>query len=66
MAFTMAADSYLEEKVPHLGHRSIQTEKERQKPLKAYFGAVSLIAFPRKQCVDTFLSAEMRDCQTER
>src|SRR5215469_7259658 len=42
MAFAMAADSYLEEKLPHLASRTIQTEKERLKPLKAHFGAVPL------------------------
>jgi len=42
MAFTMAADLYLEEKLPHLASRTVQTEKERLKPLNAHFGAVSL------------------------
>jgi integrase len=42
MAFSTAADSYLDEKLPHLASRTIQTEKERLKPLKAHFGAVSL------------------------
>jgi len=42
MAFSAAADLYLEEKSPRLAPRSVQTEKERLKPLKAYFEAVSL------------------------
>lgn len=42
MAFSNAADTYLAEKLPHLAPRSIQTEKERLKPLKAHFGTISL------------------------
>jgi len=42
MAFSSAADSYVEERLPRLSPRTIQTEKERLKPLKAYFGAISL------------------------
>jgi integrase len=41
-AFSNAADIYLAEKLPHLAPRSIQTEKERLKPLKANFGTISL------------------------
>ncbi len=42
LAFSAAADLYVDERLPHLAPRTIQTEKERQKPLKAYFGAMSL------------------------
>lgn len=42
LAFSAAADAYLDERLTHLAPRTIQTEKERQKPLKAYFGAMSL------------------------
>jgi integrase len=42
LAFSAAADVYLDERLPHLAPRTIQTEKERQKPLKAYFGVMSL------------------------
>src|SRR5215469_1039539 len=42
MAFSAAADLYLEERRPHLAPRTIQTEKERLKPLKGYFGALSV------------------------
>ena len=42
MAFSAAADLYVEERLPHLAPRTVQTEKERQKPLKGYFGAISV------------------------
>jgi len=42
LAFSAAADAYVEEQLPHLSSRTIQTERERLKPLKAYFAAISL------------------------
>jgi integrase len=42
LAFGVAADSYLAEKELHVSLRTAQTEKERLKPLKAYFGASPL------------------------
>jgi integrase len=38
----VAADAYLAEKELHVSPRTAQTEKERLKPLKAYFGANAL------------------------
>src|SRR5262249_1994516 len=37
MALSIAADLYIAERSPHLAPRSVQTEKERLKPLKAHF-----------------------------
>jgi integrase len=42
LAFGEAADRFLADRIPHLAARSIQTEKERSKPLKEYFGATAL------------------------
>lgn len=42
MAFCQAADAYAAERVSHLAPRSIQTETERLKPLRAYFCATPL------------------------
>ena len=42
LAFSVAADAFVEERRPHLSPRTIQTENERLKPLKTYFGAISL------------------------
>ena len=42
MAFGAAADRHVEDKEPRVAPRSIQTEKERLKPLRAFFGATSL------------------------
>jgi integrase len=42
LAFSQAADVYVAERQHHLASRSIQTEKERLKPLKAHFGATCL------------------------
>jgi hypothetical protein len=42
MAFSQAADVYATDRLSHLAPRSAQTEMERMKPLKAYFGATSL------------------------
>jgi integrase len=42
LAFSQAADLYVAERLPHLASRSIQTEKERLKPLKTYFASTSL------------------------
>lgn len=42
MAFANAADIFLAERLPHLAPRSIQTEKERLKRLRAHFGSISL------------------------
>ena len=42
MAFSNASDLYLVEKMPYLAPHSIQTEKERLKPLKVHFGAIAL------------------------
>ena len=42
LGFSEAAKRHLEDRRAHLAARSIQTEKERQVPLKAYFGSVPL------------------------
>ncbi len=39
LAFTEAADRYLAERAPHLAPSSLTHERERLKPLRAYFGA---------------------------
>src|SRR4051812_46741977 len=39
LSFSEAADRYLTDRKPHLAERSIQTEAERVKPLKTFFGA---------------------------
>ena len=39
LAFALAADLYLADRLPHLASRSIQTEKERLKPLKSFFAS---------------------------
>jgi hypothetical protein len=41
-AFSEAADRLLIDRIPHLAVRSIQTDKERSKPLKEYFCATPL------------------------
>jgi Phage integrase, N-terminal SAM-like domain len=43
LGFSEAADHFLADRLTHLAPRSIQTEKERLKPLKAYFGAMHLM-----------------------
>jgi len=43
VAFTTAAERHLEDRTPHLAAKSIETEKERLKPLKAYFKETSLL-----------------------
>ncbi len=42
LAFTEAAERYIADRLAHLAPRSIVTEKERLKPLRAFFGAVPL------------------------
>jgi integrase len=42
LAFGQAADTYSTHRLSHLSPRSVQTEKERLKPLRSYFGAISL------------------------
>ena len=40
--FRVAAEMNLTERLPRLAERSVQTEKERLKPLDQYFGTTSL------------------------
>jgi len=40
--YFQAADLYVAERLSHLASRSIQTEKERLKPLKTYFASICL------------------------
>ena len=42
LAFGQAVNTHTAERLSHLAPRSIQTETERMKPLKAYFGVTSL------------------------
>jgi integrase len=42
LAFSQAAEQYILERLSHLSSSSIQTEKERLKPLTAHFGATCL------------------------
>jgi integrase len=42
LAFSEAADHYVADRRAHLARRSIVTEQERLKPLKAFFGAKAL------------------------
>ena len=42
LAFSEAADRYLDDRRAHLASRSIVTEQERLKPLRAFFGATAL------------------------
>jgi integrase len=42
LALSEAADRFLTDRIAHLAPRSIQTERERSGPLKAYFGATQL------------------------
>ena len=42
LAFSEAADRYLADRLAHLAPRSIRTEQERLKPLRAFFGATPL------------------------
>ena len=42
LAFPEAADRYIADRLAHLAPRSICTEKERLKPLRAFFGAAPL------------------------
>jgi len=42
LAFSHAADLYVAERLHHLAPRSMQTEKERLKPLKNFFASTSL------------------------
>jgi integrase len=43
LGFSEAADQFLADRIAHLAARSIQTEKERMRPLKAYLGAIPLM-----------------------
>jgi integrase len=40
--FSEAADRYLSERLPYLAPRTVETERERVKPLKAFFGKTKL------------------------
>src|ERR1700731_795320 len=42
LAFSEAADRYVDDRKAHLAPRSIVTEQERLKPLKAFFGSTAL------------------------
>ena len=42
LAFSEAADRYLADRLAHLAPRSVRTEQERLKPLRAFFGTSSL------------------------
>ena len=42
LGFSEAAERYLTDKLPRLAQRSIQTEREHLKPLRAYFGNANL------------------------
>ena len=42
LGFSEAADRHLEDRLPNLAARSIETEKERLKPLRKYFGDTPL------------------------
>lgn len=42
LPFSEAADRYLKDREPHLAPRTISTERERVKPLKAFFGNAKL------------------------
>ena len=43
LPFSEAADRYIADRLPHLSESSIRTERERLKPLRVYFAAVTLI-----------------------
>jgi integrase len=43
LGFSDAADRHLKNRLPGLAERSIQTERERLKPLNAYFGTTPLV-----------------------
>ncbi len=43
VGFTDAAERHLNDRLPRLAERSIQTERERLKPLRAYFGNTPLV-----------------------
>jgi len=43
LAFSEAADRFINERVAHLAPRSIQTDKERTRPLKKHFSVTPLI-----------------------
>src|SRR5271170_1280463 len=43
LAFGEAADRYLADRQAHLAPRSLATERQRLKPLRGYFGAVTLM-----------------------
>src|SRR6267143_6446162 len=42
LGFTEAADRYVADRLTHLAPRSIRTEEERLKPLRAFFAATRL------------------------
>jgi hypothetical protein len=42
LKFSEAAETHLTDRLPRLAQRSIQTERERLKPLRAYFGNTTL------------------------
>src|SRR5579872_7282931 len=42
LAFSEAADRYVDDRRAHLADRSIVTEQERLKPLKAFLGATAI------------------------
>jgi len=43
LGFTTAAKRHLEDRIPHLAPKSVETEMERLKPLEAYFKEVPLL-----------------------
>src|SRR5215469_15258416 len=43
LGFTTAAERHLDDRMPHLAAKSVETEKERLKPLKAYFKEAPLL-----------------------
>src|ERR1700688_2173378 len=42
LLFSVAADRFLAGRIAQLAPRTVQTENERMKPLKAYFGTIPL------------------------
>ena len=54
-----AAEKYLAERLAHLSPRSVTTERERMKPLTAYFQSARLSRISQlRTCRLTFLSAK--------
>src|SRR5215471_15825103 len=60
LGFATAAERPLDDRTPHLAPKSIETEKERLKPLKAYFQEMPLLQIT-PDTIRSYISRRRKD-----